>query len=133
MWNKGAVVVVKRGDAAIADNIAKSLKVQTTPEIARDYNIMRISHTAKIEKALAECPNKYGQPAKPTPKPLEYLQVGYAMMACGFEAALNGVIWLLKRIDHGIGLVAEWIVEPPKPRKRRKKRRAASRRKQIYY
>lgn len=110
MWSKGAVVVIKRGDAAMSDAMEKSLGVKGDENLARDIGIMRVSHAAKIKKAMDESRTKYNKPRRPTPKPLLYLQIGYAMAVCGIEAVLN------------------WIVRPPK---RCRKRRANSRKKQA--
>ena len=106
MWSNGAVVVIKRGDMAIADTLEKASNAEHNENLARDIGIMRVSHASKIKKAMEDS-QKYAQPKKPTPKPLLYLQIGYAMAACGINAVL------------------EWIVRPPK--KRRKKRRKISR------
>jgi len=96
MITNGAVVVIKRGDAAIADIIetnfvpeGKHAKKKTVEEIKameRDYNIMRVSHNEKIKQAMAESKIKYRRKKKPTPKPLEYLEIGYAMAVCGLDA-----------------------------------------------
>ena len=102
MWSKGAVVVIKRGDTAMADALKKSLNVENSENLARDVGIMRVSHAAKIRNAMAESREKYSRPRKPTPKPLLYLQIGYAMAACGINAVL------------------EWIVRPPKKRRRKR-------------
>lgn len=110
MWSKGAVVVIKRGDTAMADVMEKDLGIKGDENLARDIGIMRVSHAAKINKAWEDSRIKYNQPKRPTPKPLLYLQIGYAMAACGIEAVLD------------------WIVRPPK---RRRKRKANSRKKQA--
>lgn len=96
MWTNGAVVVIKRGDLAIADIIetnfvpegedAQKKTVEDIKNMERDYNIMRVSHNEKIKKAMAESKIKYRRKKKPTPKPLELLQVGYAMVVCGLDA-----------------------------------------------
>lgn len=96
MLSSGAVVVIKRGDAALADVIEKGCKpagkhvrkttVQDIKNMERDYNIMRVSHNEKIKQAMADSNRKYRRKPKPTPKPLEYLQVGYAMAVCGVDA-----------------------------------------------
>lgn len=96
MITNGAVVVIKRGDAAIADIIetnfvpegkhAQKRTVEDIKNMERDYNIMRVSHNEKIKLAIAESKVKYLCKKKPTPKPLEMLQVGYAMAVCGLDA-----------------------------------------------
>lgn len=107
MWSNGAVVVIKRGDAAIADVLEKSCNVEPSENLVRDIGIMRVSHTAKIKKAMEDS-KKYARIRKPTPKLLLYLEIGYAM------------------IVYGINAVLEWIARPPK--KRRKKLKAKKRR-----
>lgn len=96
MITSGAVVVIKRGDSALADILetdfvpegkhAKKKTVEDIKNMERDYNIMRVSHNEKIKKAMAESKVKYRRKPKPTPKPLLYLQIGYAMAVCGAQA-----------------------------------------------
>lgn len=96
MWSNGAVVVIKRGDAAIADIIehgyeksgkhAKKTTVEDIKTMERDYTIMRTSRNEKMKKAMADNRVRYCRRAKPTPKPILYLQIGYAMAVCGLEA-----------------------------------------------
>lgn len=102
MITNGAVVVIKRGDSALADILekdfapegkhAKRKTVEDIKNMERDYNIMRVSHNEKIKQAMADSNRKYRRKPKPTPKPLEYLQVGYAMMVCGVDA-----VWQMGR------------------------------------
>lgn len=107
MVTSGAVVVIKRGDAALADILetefvpegkhAKKRTVEDIKNMERDYTIMHVSHSAKIKKAMAESKRKYRRKPKPTPKPLLYLQIGYAMAACGLEAVCKPVIRKCRR------------------------------------
>lgn len=102
MITNGAVVVIKRGDSALADILekdfapegkhAKRKTVEDIKAMERDYNIMRVSHNEKIKKAMAESKQKYRRKKKPTPKPLEYLQVGYAMVVCGIDAVARPIV-----------------------------------------
>ena len=95
MISNGAVVVIKRGDTAMADILENSLTpkgkhvkkttVEDIKNMERDYNIMRVSHNEKIKKAMADSKRKYRRKKKPTPKPLLYLQIGYAMGVCGLQ------------------------------------------------
>lgn len=108
MITNGAVVVIKRGDSALADILetdfvpegkhAKKKTVEDIKAMERDYTIMHVSHSAKIKKAMAESKRKYRRKPKPTPKPLLVLQIGYAMAACGLEAALRPVIRFRRRL-----------------------------------
>lgn len=108
MLSNGAVVVIKRGDAALADIIetdfvpegkhARKKTVEDIKAMERDYNIMRVSHNEKIKKAMAESKHKYRRKTKPTPKPLLYLQIGYAMAACGVEALAKPVMREYRRL-----------------------------------
>jgi len=108
MITNGAVVVIKRGDSALADILetdfvpegkhAKKKTVEDIKAMERDYNIMRVSHNEKIKQAMAESKRKYRRKPKPTPKPLLVLQIGYAMAACGLEASLRPVIRFRKRL-----------------------------------
>jgi len=108
MITNGAVVVIKRGDSALADILetdfvpeGKHAKKKTVEEIKtmeRDYNIMRVSHNEKIKQAMAESKRKYRRKKKPTPKPLEYLQVGYAMAVCGLEAVTKPIVRRCRRL-----------------------------------
>jgi len=108
MWTNGALVVIKRGDTALADVLedactskGKHVKKTTVDDIKnmeRDYNIMRISHNEKIKMAMAESKRKYRRKPKPTPKPLEYLQVGYAMMVCGLDAVGVSIVRMHRKL-----------------------------------
>lgn len=108
MITNGAVVVIKRGDTAIADIIETNFVPQgkhtqkTTVEgiktMERDYNIMRVSHNEKIKMAMAESKRKYSRKKKPTPKPLEMLQVGYAMAVCGLDAVGVRLVRMRKKL-----------------------------------
>jgi hypothetical protein len=96
MWSNGAVVVIKRGDAAIADILengykqagkhAKKTTVEDIKTMERNYTIMRESRNAKMKKAMADNRVKYCKRVKPTPKPILYLEIGYAMAVCGLDA-----------------------------------------------
>lgn len=107
MLSNGAVVVIKRGDTALADMIEDGCKpagkhvrkttVEDIKNMERDYNIMRVSHNEKIKMAMAESKRKYRRKEKPTPKPLEYLQIGYAMVVCGLDAATRPIVRRCKR------------------------------------
>ena len=108
MITNGAVVVIKRGDAAIADIIetnfvpegkhAQKRTVEDIKNMERDYNIMRVSHNEKIKLAMAESKVKYRRKKKPTPKPLEMLQVGYAMAVCGLDAVGVRLVRMRKKL-----------------------------------
>ena len=110
MWSQGAVVVIERGDTAISHVLKKSLNVEESQNLERDCKIALVSHKRRIANAMEDS-RKYARPAKPTPKPLLYLQIGYAMIACGVDAVL------------------EWIVTPPKWYR---KQRRVSRKKHGY-
>jgi len=113
MLTNGALVVIKKGDAALADMLegackpagkhVKKTTVQDIKNMERDYNIMRVSHNEKIKKAMAESKVKYRRKAKPTPKPLEYLQVGYAMAVCGVDAVWQKLAKKTNRIMKILG------------------------------
>lgn len=95
MWSKGAVVIVKRGDAAMADGIENAIFQKTTiPEeyetMERDYNIMKVGRESDIQRKIRKANNKYGR-KKPTrlqrviaiiTRPILWLEVGYAMVVC---------------------------------------------------
>ena len=108
MWTNGAVVVIKRGDLAIADIIetnfvpegekAQKKTVEDIKNMERDYNIMRVSHNEKIKQAMAESKVKYRRKRKPTPKPLEILQVGYAMAVCGLDAVTVRLVHMRRKL-----------------------------------
>ena len=95
MWSKGAVVIVKRGDAEMADAIENALCTKaTTPEeyeeMERNYNIMKVGRESDIQRKIRKANNKYGR-KKPTrlqrviaiiTRPILWLEVGYAMVVC---------------------------------------------------
>ena len=99
MWSKGAVVIVKRGDMAMADAIESALCAKTTiPEkyemMERDYNIMKVGRESDIQRKIREANNKYGR-KKPTRMqriiaiitlPILWLEVIYAMVVCFLES-----------------------------------------------
>lgn len=99
MLSNGALVVIKRGDTALADMIedgctpkgkhVRKTTVEDLKAMERDYTIMRVSHSEKIKRAMAESKVKYRRRTRPTPKALEYLQIGYAMAVCGMDAAVR--------------------------------------------
>jgi len=90
MWSNGAVVVIKRGDAALADVIedgckpagkhVKKTTVQDIKNMERDYNIMLVSHNEKIKKAMAESKQKYRKKPRRMPKPERYFLIAYGMV-----------------------------------------------------
>lgn len=102
MWSNGAVVVIKRGDAAIADALEKASNAEHNENLARDIGVMRVSHDAKLKKAMKDC-QKYAGTRKPRAKALVYLEIGYALVV------------------YGINAVLEWIARPPKKRRKRRK------------
>ena len=114
MLTNGALVVIKKGDAALADMLEKGCKpagkhvkkttVQDIKNMERDYNIMRVSHNEKIKKAMAESKVKYRRKPKPTPKPLLYLQIGYAMAVCGAQAVHGKLAKKTNRIMKILGI-----------------------------
>ena len=114
MITSGAVVVIKRGDSALADILetdfvpegkhAKKKTVEDIKNMERDYNIMRVSHNEKIKKAMAESKVKYRRKPKPTPKPLLYLQIGYAMAVCGVQAVHGKLAKKTNRIMKILGI-----------------------------
>jgi hypothetical protein len=114
MITNGAVVVIKRGDSALADILetdfvpegkhAKKKTVEDIKAMERDYNIMRVSHNEKIKQAMAESKRKYRRKQKPTPKPLLYVQVGYAMAVCGVQAVHKKLAKKTNRIMKILGI-----------------------------
>lgn len=118
MLTNRALVVIKRGDTALADvlenscsHVGKHVKKTTVQDIKnmeRDYNIMRVSHNEKIKKAMAESKVKYRRRPKPTPKPLLYLQVGYAMAVCGVQAVHKKLAKKTNRIMKILGIRSKY-------------------------
>lgn len=102
MWSNGAVVVIKRGDTAIADIIengyeqtgkhAKKITVEDIKAMERDYTIMRESRNAKMKKAIIDNRVKYCKRMNETPQALLYLQIGYAMVVCGLQAIYRPMV-----------------------------------------
>ena len=97
MWSKGAVVVIKRGDPAMADAIENGVGVSTKiPEeyktMERDYAVMKVGRESEIQEKIRKLNNKYNR--KPNLfqrvmtillKPFVVLEVIYAMIICAIQ------------------------------------------------
>lgn len=64
-WTKGAVVIVKHGDDAIADAIEKGMDIQTyskkeVKEMERENTFLKKRSVESLTKAIQDAENDYG-------------------------------------------------------------------------
>ncbi len=87
MWSKGAVVVVKRGDKAMADAIEKGLDIRYTNNDRYDLvkNRDRLYWQAKIDEAQLY----YGTNPAPPPKWARKIVAGFAFIVYGFSVFVD--------------------------------------------
>ena len=70
MWSKGAVVIVKHGDEAIADAVAKGIDIQTVAKsdvekIERDYRFMKNRDSKYWKRKIRKANEKYAYNWRP--------------------------------------------------------------------
>jgi len=102
MWSKGAVVIVKKGDAAIADAIEKGIGIKARP---MDHYPLRRLTSEQWQDLIDEAERKYGQHFI-WPKWVEVLQTIGFLLLYGItrlgEVTCNGVVWIWRRL-HEMG------------------------------
>ena len=95
-------IVIALGGNALGSNLPEQMKAvkitaRAIVDLIEDGNEVVICHgngpqVGMIQNAMAESRIKYGKRRrKRTPKPLLYLQIGYAMCACSIQYARDGI------------------------------------------
>ena len=64
MWSKGAVVIVKRGDEAMADALERGLDIRYSDDTSKEqkckYELMEITRSEKLQRQIEELEEMYG-------------------------------------------------------------------------
>ncbi len=84
MWSKGAVVIVKRGDEAMASAIEGGLDIQAVPKkdveaLERDYTFLKRRDAKTLKKKIEDAEADYGHNWIP-PKWLGKIMEGLAFI-----------------------------------------------------
>lgn len=101
MWSKGAVVIVKRGDEAMANAIEKGLDLKMVPveeveDMKRDNFFLKKRCVKAIQQDILDAQLKYGHNWVP-PKWANKLVQGFALIVYGISIFVDRYLTIKDR------------------------------------
>ena len=93
MISKGALVIIKRGDKDMSDQMADSI---VAPAIKKDYDKLQAKYyfarkrsRKAIRKDIRKAQRKYGYNYIPTSKVIKFIREGFALVEYGFAVFVD--------------------------------------------
>ena len=93
MISKGALVIIKRGDEGMSNEMAKSI---IAPEIKKDYDKLQAKYyfarkrsRKAIRKDIRKAQRKYGYNYIPSNRVIKYIREGFALIEYGIAVFVD--------------------------------------------